>query len=68
MTRRFDSMLKNDVDIERWSTYIGQGAVRFYLPMLVQLPNNSFAQAVVLTKNLAARERVHDYGVGLEGR
>src|SRR5262245_65792701 len=26
--------------------------------MLVQLPNNSFAQAVVLTKNFQARERV----------
>src|SRR3954453_4480290 len=27
--------------------------------MLVQLPNNSLARAVVLTKILAARERVH---------
>ena len=54
-----ERLLRADPDIERWSTYIGQGAVRFYLPMLVQLPNNSLAQAVVLTKNLAARERVH---------
>jgi multidrug efflux pump subunit AcrB len=53
-----ERLLRDDRDIERWSTYIGQGAIRFYLPMLVQLPNNSFAQAVVLTKNLDARERV----------
>jgi multidrug efflux pump len=53
-----DRLLLHDPDIERWSTYIGQGAVRFYLAMIVQLPNNFFAQSVVLTKNLAARERV----------
>ena len=53
-----DRLLRDDPDIERWSTYVGQGAVRFYLPMLVQLPNNFLAQAVVLTKNLDARERV----------
>jgi multidrug efflux pump subunit AcrB len=54
-----ERLFRNDPDIERWSTYIGQGAVRFYLPMLVQLPNNSFAQAVVLAKNFDARERLH---------
>lgn len=53
-----ETLLRDDPDIERWSTYVGQGAVRFYLPMLVQLPDNSFAQAVVLTKSLDARERV----------
>jgi multidrug efflux pump subunit AcrB len=53
-----DRLLLHDPDVERWSTYIGQGAVRFYLAMIVQLPNNFFAQSVVLTKNLAARERV----------
>jgi multidrug efflux pump subunit AcrB len=53
-----DRLLLHDPDVERWSTYIGQGAVRFYLEMIVQLPNDFFAQSVVLTKNLAARERV----------
>jgi multidrug efflux pump len=55
---KLDSLLRNDPDVDRWSTYIGQGAVRFYLPMLVQLPNNFFAQAVVVTTGLDARERV----------
>jgi multidrug efflux pump subunit AcrB len=53
-----DRLLRNDRDIERWSTYIGQGAVRFYLSMLVELQNSFFAQAVVVTKNPEARERV----------
>ena len=39
-------------------TYVGQGAVRFYLPLNVQLPNDFFAQAVVVTEGLEQRERV----------
>jgi multidrug efflux pump subunit AcrB len=53
-----DKLLKNDQDMDHWSTYIGQGAVRFYLPLNVQLPNDFFAQAVVVTKGLQQRERV----------
>ena len=53
-----DRLLRDSPDVERWSTYVGQGAVRFYLGMLVTLPLNSFAQVVVLTKNLDARERL----------
>ena len=55
---RFEALLKDDHDIERWSTYVGQGAVRFYLPLNVQLPNDFFSQTVIVTKSLDARERV----------
>jgi multidrug efflux pump subunit AcrB len=55
---RLDKMLKDDPDIDHWSTYIGRGAVRFYLPMYIQLPNDFVAQAVLVTKSLDARERV----------
>ena len=51
-------VLKDDQDVDHWSTYVGQGAVRFYLPLNVQLPNDVFAQAVVVTKGLEQRERV----------
>jgi multidrug efflux pump subunit AcrB len=37
---------------------VGQGAIRFYLPLNVQLPNDFFSQTVVVTKSLEARERV----------
>ena len=56
---RLEALLKGDPDIDRWSTYVGQGAVRFYLPLNVQLPNDFFSQTVVVTKSLEARERVH---------
>ena len=55
---RLDKLLKDDQDIDHWSAYVGQGAVRFYLPLNVQLPNDFFAQAVVVTKGLEQRERV----------
>ena len=55
---RLDKLLKDDRDVDHWSTYVGQGAVRFYLPLNVQLPNDFFAQAVVVTKGLEQRERV----------
>ena len=58
VSARFDALLKGDPDVDHWSTYVGQGAVRFYLPLNVQLPNDFFAQAVVVTKGLEQRERV----------
>ena len=51
-------MLKDDPDVARWSTYVGRGAIRFYLPLDVQLPNDFFAQAVIVAKDVAARERL----------
>ena len=56
--RRFDDVLKGDADVARWSTYVGSGAIRFYLPLDVQLPNDFFAQAVIVAKDVAARERL----------
>src|SRR5580704_2786748 len=55
---KFDGLLKGDPDVDRWSTYIGRGAIRFYLPLNVELPNDFFTQAVVLAKDVAARERL----------
>jgi multidrug efflux pump subunit AcrB len=58
VARRFDDVLKDDADVARWSTYVGRGAIRFYLPLDVQLPNDFFAQSVIVAKDVAARERV----------
>ncbi|CAO3456559.1 Multidrug efflux system, inner membrane proton/drug antiporter (RND type) _ TriC of TriABC-OpmH system [Azospirillum argentinense] len=55
---RFEKVLAADPDVERWSFYVGQGAVRFYLPLDVQLANDYFAQAVVVTKGYKVREAV----------
>ena len=55
---KMEKVLAADPDIEQHSVYVGGGAPRFYLPLDIQLPNASFAQFVVLTKNNDARERV----------
>ena len=62
LVNRFEQFLRDDPDlasgIERWSTYIGQGAIRFYLPLDVQLANPFFAQTVIVSKDIVARERL----------
>ena len=55
---RIDKLLTGDQDVDHWTTYVGQGAVRFYLPLNVQLPNDFFAQSVIVTKGLRERDRV----------
>ncbi len=49
---------RENPDVTSWSTYIGRGAIRFYLPLNVQLNNDFFSQAVVIAKDVAARKRL----------
>ncbi len=58
--QRFEEILKSDPDIERWSSYVGQGAIRFYLPLNVQLPNSFFAQSVIVARDVEARKRLEE--------
>ncbi|NNJ18083.1 efflux RND transporter permease subunit [Pseudomonas putida CSV86] len=53
---RLEATLKDDPDVVHWSSYIGQGAVRFYLPLDQQLQNPYYAQLVVVSKGLESRE------------
>ena len=53
---KLEATLKDDPDIVRWSTYIGQGAIRFYLPLDQQLENPYYAQLVIVSKGLESRE------------
>jgi multidrug efflux pump len=55
---RFEKILVADPGIVHHSFYVGQGAVRFYLPLNVQLANANFAQAVIVTRSPEARDQV----------
>ena len=55
---KLDAILKDNPDVASWSTYVGRGAIRFYLPLNVQLNNDFFSQAVVIAKDVAARKRL----------
>src|SRR5947208_5674241 len=56
--KRAESLLAGDPDIVTYTTYVGQGSPRFWLGLNPVLPNPNFAQIVIVTKDLAARERV----------
>lgn len=58
VAQRLDAALAADPDVERWSTYVGRGAIRFYLPLNVQLALPFFSQVVVVAKDLPGRERL----------
>ena len=55
---RFEKTLADDDDVVHWSSYVGQGAVRFLLSFDVQPPSPNFGQIVIVTKDIEARERL----------
>ncbi|HJV60682.1 MAG TPA: efflux RND transporter permease subunit [Albitalea sp.] len=56
--KRVESLLAKDQDVKFFTVYTGAGAPRFYLALNPELPNPGYAQFVVMTKDLQARERV----------
>ncbi len=58
VVERLEETLKTDPDLKKWSSYVGRGAIRFYLPMDVQLANPFFAQVVLVAKDVPGRERL----------
>ena len=55
---RFEEHLKGQADVVKWSSYVGEGAIRFYLPLDQQLGNAFYGQIVIETASLAARNRL----------
>ncbi len=56
--KRVEALLKGDENIGYFSSYIGNGAPRFYLPLDQQLFNDNFGQLVIVTKGFDEREAV----------
>ncbi len=59
-SKRLETALAKDEDIEHWSAYIGRGAIRFYLPLDVQGANPFFSQLVIVAKGFEERKRIQD--------
>ena len=53
-----ERLLAGDPDVASYTTYIGKSSPRFWLGLLPVQPNESFAQIVVVAKDVEARERV----------
>jgi multidrug efflux pump len=55
---RIEALLKGDEGVDYYSSYIGNGAPRFFLSLDQQLFADNFGQFVIVTKNLEAREAI----------
>ncbi|WP_426419731.1 efflux RND transporter permease subunit [Bradyrhizobium genosp. A] len=55
---KLENWLKSQPEAEIVSSYIGQGAPRFFLAMAPELPDPSFAKMVILTANEETREHL----------
>ncbi len=56
--KKMETILSKDKDVRYFTAYTGAGAPRFYLALSPELPNPGYAQFVVMTRDLEARERV----------
>ena len=56
--KKAETLLKDDQDIATYTAYVGQGSPRFWLGLNPQLPNESFAEIVIVSKDVEARERI----------
>ena len=56
--QRVEALLEKDRDVASYVTYVGNGSPRFFLSLEQHLFRTNFAQVIVLTRDIAARERV----------
>src|SRR5262245_10329713 len=56
--KKAEALLKGDRDINTYTAYVGQGSPRFWLGLNPQLPNEAFAEIVIVSKDVEARERI----------
>src|SRR5205823_13958182 len=56
--KKAEELLKGDKDIATYTAYVGQGSPRFWLGLSPQLPNEAFAEIVIVAKDVEARERI----------
>ncbi len=56
----FEAFIKQQPQVDHYTSYIGTGAPRFYLPQDQILPQTNVAQIVVVPKDLAGRDQLRD--------
>jgi multidrug efflux pump subunit AcrB len=56
--KKAEVLLKGDNDISTYTAYVGRGSPRFWLGLNPQLPNEAFAEIVIVSKDVEARERI----------
>lgn len=59
--KRLEALLTQQEGLESYAGYIGSGAPRFVLPLDQQLAQAGFAQFVLTTESIEARERIRNH-------
>lgn len=60
MDRFEKTVLEGNPDVDHWSSYVGQGAVRFLLSYDVQPSSPNFGQIVIVARDVEARDRIRE--------
>jgi multidrug efflux pump subunit AcrB len=56
--KTMEEFVSKDSEVKTYTSYIGSGAPRWFLPMAPELPNTSYGVTVLDTADAAARDRV----------
>ena len=65
--KKAEALLKDDKDIATYTSYVGQGSPRFWLGLNPQLPNEAFAEIVIVVQGRRGA-RAHQGAAGEGGR
>ena len=65
VAKRLEAELAQRKDIESYVAHVGTGTPRFYLPLDQKMPQASFAQFVILTKDVESRESARAFLITL---
>ncbi len=65
---QIEAALKADDGVKSWVSYIGSGSPRFFLASAPELENANYAQIIVNTRGIAAREALLDRLHGMADR
>ncbi|MPQ77269.1 efflux RND transporter permease subunit [Hydrogenovibrio sp. JE_KL2] len=58
MALKVESYVKQQPEVKTLSSYIGQGAPRFFMALNPELPDPAFAKIIVVTKNAEERKKL----------
>ena len=56
VTQRLEALINGHEEVKSLSSYIGQGAPRFFLALNPEMPNSAFAKIIVVTHDKNARD------------
>jgi len=62
--KKAEALLKDDKDIFTYTSYVGQGSPRFWLGLNPQLPNEAFAEIVIVDRSARAYRSIQFRAAG----